>query len=198
MEFGCTHKAYEYEALISILPSGPGLLYLLGIWESHKCIKSVFLLFLIFPFLLLLSFILQFIIRYFSQSLPILWTFSFSLFSEKIGIFFIKGVQYERVFVYFCFQCLQNGNPEDKCFMQVYTSIQIHAGAETHLPSLSISWFYFIFCNYTILFFPLQSTFLGHDFHYIIGNMTAIFFLQHWQKLIKKVLVLASLNFIKF
>ena len=26
MEFGCTHKAYEYEALISILPSGPGCL----------------------------------------------------------------------------------------------------------------------------------------------------------------------------
>lgn len=46
-------------------------------------------------------------------------------------------------------------------------------------------------------FFPLLLTLVGHDFHYTIGYMTAIFSLQYLCKLIR-ILVLAPLNFLKF
>lgn len=187
------------EALISILAAGPGLLYLLSIWgksQTYKvCVPST--LIFSFPFAsIFYSLIYHSIIL--SVSAYFMNFFLFSLFRKDKNILH-KVCSVWKSFCLFLFPIFAKWKPkDDKCFMQIYTSIQIHARVGTHLPSLSSSWFYFIFCNYTTLFFPLQSTLLGHDFHYIIGNMTAIFFLQHWQKLIKKVLALASLNFIKF
>lgn len=95
-------------------------------------------------------------------------------------------VQHERVFICLILlsMFLKWKLKEDKCFVQVYTAIQIQAGDEAQLPSLSISWFCLIFCNRTTSF-PLQLTLVGYDYHSIIANMTAIFFLQHLQKLIK-------------
>ena len=173
------------KALISILAAGPGLLYLVS-GESHKHIKSVFLLLLFFPFRLLLSFILQFIIHQFSHSWPILWTFSlFSLFRKDRNILHIGCSVW--VFVYFCFQCWQNGNPKRIDISCKFTHLSKYMLGLKHI-FLHCQSHGFILFFVTILhyFFPLQSTFWGHDFHYITGNMTAIFFLQHWQKLIKK------------
>lgn len=149
------------KALISILAAGSGLLYLVS-GESHKHIKSVFLLLLFFPFCLLLSFILQLIIQQFSHSWPVLWTFPlFSLFRKDRNILHV-GCSVWKSLCLFLFPMFAKWKPkEDRYFVQVYTSIQIHAGAETHLPSLSISWFYFIFCNYTILFFSITVNTLG-------------------------------------